>query len=248
MDISIDLLKKWWNNKSINPLTNKKIKQGGRIWNKYLKLSLLNNVMLDSYNDYHNNYIDPLIKIDLPKSKYLFKYKYCWNPLNGQILGKDYRGPLYFDPDVLIHYFYTNRLNHLWIEPSNGYLGTFGDGMGNGPDFFIQSRGHSPHWYLFRLPLFDAYKNPKEMNQQITLGPILSKEEIKEIYILALNRKNNYRKLFGKKRPDLLKLYEIYNDAIRQPDVDKNHPSYKLLKEQYLYFNIQAVKKLRFLV
>ena len=46
--------------------------------------------------------------------------------INGNILGKDYRGNLYFDPDILIHYFYTNRLNHLWIKSSEGYTGIFG--------------------------------------------------------------------------------------------------------------------------
>ena len=59
--------------------------------------------MNDIYHKYHGNKIDPIMNI--PITTY-FTYPYCWDPLNGQILGKDARGKLYFDPNFLIHYFY----------------------------------------------------------------------------------------------------------------------------------------------
>ena len=34
---------------------------------------------------------------------------------------EDPRGPLYFDPDTLIYYFYNNRLNHLWIQENENF-------------------------------------------------------------------------------------------------------------------------------
>ena len=142
-----DKLQEWWYNKSKNPLTKRTIKSGGNVWKCFLKLCLLNNIMNDPYHKYHGKKEDPILKIPITHKKY-FIYKYCWDPLNGQVLGTDYRGPLYFEPNVLIHYFYVNRLNHLWIESDNGYTGTYGEGLGNGPDFYIPSRGKSFQWYF----------------------------------------------------------------------------------------------------
>ena len=36
MNNNDNILKQWWNNKSINPKTKRKIKQSGRIWKKFL--------------------------------------------------------------------------------------------------------------------------------------------------------------------------------------------------------------------
>lgn len=242
-----DILKKWWNNKSVNPTSKRKIKQTGKIWKKYLDNCLKENIMNDPYDKFHKANMDPLTRMELePNIKY-FKYKFCWSPLNGDILGIDTRGPLKFDPDVLIHYFYINRLKHLWVDPKNGYAGTYGDGLGNGPDFIIQGRGPSYHWYLFRLPIFDAYCDSKEIGQQTTLSPILSFIDVKEIYETALKNKDNYKNMFGNERPNLLQIYELYHNSIQKPDFSNLvfGISETEIKESFTFMNMQAVNKLK---
>ena len=49
------------------------------------------------------------------QDKDLFEFEYEWDPYTNKIK-KDPNGPLYFDPNALINYFYTNRLNNLWIK------------------------------------------------------------------------------------------------------------------------------------
>ena len=241
----------WWHNKRINPITKRKIKKGGRVYNSLLKECLLNNHIKDTYQQYHNNKIDPLIRLPLPliKNKPVFEYKYCWDPLTGEILGLDPRGSLYFDPDTLIHYFYTNRLKYLWNEGDINFSGSYGDGLGNGPYFNVPGRGLSLHYYLFRLPLPDAYCD--NMNfQQITIGPELSFNDIFKIYNLALKYKDNYKNCFGRERPNILEIYELYQDAIRKNEVNKELQKALFLSDQEIeeatyLSNKLAVDKLR---
>ena len=149
----------------------------------------------ESYNDFHGKKIDPILKIKLPlkRSKPLFEFEYQWDPF-GERLGKDPRGPLYFDPDTLIYFFYTNRLNHLWIEANNGFQGNYGDGLGKGIQFNIVGRGQHPEWYLFKIPLPDAYIDNNLFSQHVTFGPSLNFLEIKKLYLLAQQYGNNYKK------------------------------------------------------
>ena len=211
----------WWHNKKINPMTKRKIKKGGKVFKRLLDDCLKNNNVRDNYSDFHNNMIDPLIKLPLPlvENKSIFEYKYCWEPLTGEILGIDPRGPLFFDPDSLIHYFYVNRLKYLWNEGENGFTGNYGDGLGNGPDFNIPGRGISLHYYLFRLPLSDAYCDNLG-KQQITVGPILTYQDIVKISKLANSYGDNYKNLYGIDRPNLLEIYELYHNAILNNQID----------------------------
>ena len=213
-------LDQWINNKLYNPRSNRKIKPSGKIY-KYLKKTMLQKkYQNESYNKFHGKKIDPILKIRIPikKSKPLFKFEYKWDPFTGERLGKDPRGPLYFDPDTLIYFFYTNRLNHLWIEANNGYQGNYGDALGKGIQFNIIGRGPHPEWYLFKIPLPDAYIDNNLFNQHITFGTSLLFSEIKQIYILAQQYGNNYKKKFGKERPNLIVLYHFYHNAIRNLD------------------------------
>jgi hypothetical protein len=250
MKYSRETLLKWWNNTSINPLTKRSIKFKSTKYKEYLKHTLKYNVINDEYHDYHGNLIDPIMKMDFETKSNLYKFKYCWDPLNGSIIGNDPRGPLYFDPDILIHYFYINRLKYLWHPPNNNHTERFGDGLGNGPDFYIKGRGVNYHWYLFRLPLFDAYCDKNKIGQQTTLGPILDFKEIVKIYKLACKRKKSYLEKFGKKRPNLLKIYELYHESIKKPDFNNinflNIPK-ELIIENFNVLNINAVNKLRYL-
>jgi hypothetical protein len=239
-------LLEWWNNKSKNPFTNRTIKENGKKWKFLLNESIKNNVMNDPYNEFHLYNLDPLTKMELNENIKYFEYNYCWCPLNGNILGIDKRGALKFDPDILIYYFYINRLKHLWVESTDGYSSTYGDGMGNGPDFHIKGRGPSYHWYLFRLPLSDAYCD--KINQQTTLTPILNLKTIKKIYNIAKKNKNNYKELFGKDRPDLLKLYDLYHKSIQKPDyslLKEFGTSKNEIKEGFTILNMTAINQLR---
>lgn len=241
-------LLEWWNNKSINPLTNRFIKSKGYTWKKFLKSTLKKNVINDNYDSFHGKLIDPIMKNEIKNKRNLYSYKFCWNPLNGSILGIDPRGPLYFDPDILLHYFYINRVRYLWYKENNNYSARYGDAMGNGPEFNIKGRGSHHHWYLFRLPLFDAYCN--KIDQQTTIAPILTLKDIKKIYRLSLKRKKNYYKCFGRERPNLIKIYELYHQAISKPDYEdinlKGFPK-EIIKENYNVININAVNQLTLL-
>lgn len=237
-------LKKWWDNKYVNPYTNRKIKSNSVVFKKLLDESLRQNVINDTYNDYHNKTFDPILHVDID-IKHIYKYKYAWEPLNGEILGKDIRGPLIFDPDVLIHYFYTNRLKYLYIQGQDGYSGTYGEGLGNGPDFYNPSRGFNHHYYLFRIPLIDAYVDKNKMDSQITLTPKLDIKEIKKIYKLACKNKNNYKNLFDKERPNLLKIYELYHQAILKPNYQDNTFDKETIKQQFQIINMIAVDELK---
>ena len=226
MIITEGVLNKWNDNRLINPVTNKKIKRNGPTYrkyeieyNKFIK-NKDSNKLIDSYTDYRKNKIDPLLHLSLPvEDKYsikdLFEFKYKWNPYTGERLDIiEPNGPLYFDPDTLIHYFYVNRLNNLWIKTNNNFNGYYGDALGNGPNFIINGRGDFRNWYLFRLPIPDCYLYSDHNLQSVTMGPILNDKEIKEIYIKAKRYGNNYFNLYKKKRPNLLTLKNIMIDVL----------------------------------
>ena len=147
-----------------------------------------------------------------------FKYEFIWDPLTGEKLEKDPYGPLYYDPDYLIKYFYTSRLNKLYAgetEDNSGYYqGYYDDGVGCGQDFFLSGRGHHPEWYVFRLPNMDCYNQVGQSYQLITFGPRLSDDEIIEIYEKACLEPDRYKKIFGTERPDLIEMKKLYDNAI----------------------------------
>lgn len=167
--------------------------------------------------------------------KNAFIYPYRWDPYTGEILGTDLYGPLYFDPDLLIKTFYTNRLNNLWVNPSNDsngyYEGYYDDALGIGDTFFVSGRGHFNEWYIFRLPIVDCYLSKDHNLQMITMGPKLTLEEVEKIDKLANIKPNNYKSIFGKPRPSLVEINKLYNTAISN-------------KTENIGVNKEAVKKL----
>ena len=217
-------LDKWNLNRLINPVTNRKIKENGPVYNKIIKLYNTTKNKIKStenlnYEYYRRNKIDPLLLLELPlnnmQEKNLFKFEWKWNSYNGERLKqKDESGPLYFDPNTLIHFFYTNRINNLWIEGyniGNDYIqGHYGDALGKFPDFEITGRGKHPEWYLFRLPIIDCYLQQGHCLQTVTMGPILTDAEIKKIYNLSKKYKDFYKKTFGYNRPNIVKMKNIY--------------------------------------
>jgi len=139
----------------------------------------------ENYKTFRLCKVDPIMyeKVD---ERWAFKFKYKWNPYSGERTDEcDENGPLYFDPEYLINFWYKSRMNNLWKEDSDEndgyYHGYYGDAVGSGPDFNIKGRGKHYEWYLFRLPILDCYLDKEHNHQYITMGPILTNEEIKLI-------------------------------------------------------------------
>ena len=252
-------LVKWSKNKLINPRSGRKITQTGKIY-KILEKSLKNTNMpklveiIDTYRDFRDKNIDPILLEELPvegyENKKYFKFKFKWNPYTGERGEIDTNGYLAFDPDTLIHFFYSNRTNYLWETSNNDYTGYYGDAVGNGPNFEIIGRGKHPDWNLFRLPIVDCYLIKDHCYQSVTMGPLLEEREIKEIDKLAKKYKSNYKNKFNMKRPSLHKLYQLYQEAINpNPDIGIPDNVIPFVDENFVKIkkhnaNVDAVKKL----
>ena len=238
-NISDEQLLKWNSNKLINPITKRKITETGRVYKKIKKVY---------YERFRVTMTDPILMTELPiiKDKPVFEFKYSWDPYTGERTGIA-KEPIFFDPDTLIHSIYCKRLNHLWISNEDG---TYGDAIGNGPDFNIKSRGSFPEWYIFRIPDVDKYI-PKEHNLQIpTMTPKLTDEEIRQLYVMALSYGNNYKNTYKINRPNIIEMKKIYEQAIsKEPEIPlkifNTEDDYELKNELQLMANRQAVEDLK---
>lgn len=227
-------LGQWLQRPTINPQTRKKIKQHGKTYLAWLKAfedartqqanrPAFNEMVqypkgkeTQQYIQYRQTNTEVFTMEPLPPDqpmKSIFKFYHQWDPYNGTRTTIDPMGPLLFDANALIHYWYVNRLNHLWHnatdEAGGLYHGYYGDGVGNGPVFNITGRGNHMDWYLFRLPIMDCYL-PKDHNGQVvTMGPLLTDEEI--VMISKLAKKTPY--LFGPKRPNVVLMKSKYDQA-----------------------------------
>lgn len=220
-------LDKWIEEPSVNPRTKRKIKQGAityKLLDKYFQKRQRDrqgdNLDPDKqYLDFRNHKMDPFLFIELDPNQ-SFQFPDRWNPYTGERLQQDSNGPLYFDPVTLVRYFYTNRLNHLWVNTQNTENGEIipahydHDGLANGPNFYISSRGSHPDWYLFRLPILDCYLRKDHMDQSVTMGPKLTDQEIKKIDDLAQLNKQEYENTYHRPLPSLQTIKEFYEMAI----------------------------------
>ena len=197
--------------------------------------------------------MDPFISIDLD-DHYAYKYPYIWDPYTGIKSDKlDKDGPLCFHPDVLIHYFYKNRLNNLWVEPVDdlqaGYFeGYYDMAVGAGENIHVVGRNECPEKYLFRLPIIDCYLTKDHSDMVITMGPKLTDADIDEIYNIALKNKNSYRDIFGKPRPNLVLMKQLYDQAIsKTPYSNISTDTYTAEQKKELFdkLNRIAVDKLK---
>jgi hypothetical protein len=83
--------------------------------------------------------------------------------------------------------------------------------LGCGKEMIINQRP-CPEKYLYRLPIIDCYLKKTHNHSVITMGPILTNEEIDKIDLLT----TEYRK----GRPTLKILKEYYDEAINNcPDI-----------------------------
>lgn len=252
-------VREWITNNNVNPRTKRKIKDSGptfKVLQTEYKKFKKNGEIDDTPGVTSEPIIDPLLLIELPtiENKPLFRFKHKWDPLTGQRTELETESPVYFDPDTLIHYLYTIRLRGLWInstiENNDQFTGTYGDAVGNGPNFLIPSRGYHPEIYPFRIPDIDKYKEAGFNPQFVSLTPRLTNEEALELDNLAKTYRGNYKKLYKKKRPSVY-LMKVYYDQAIDPD-----PSIPILDEDLLnnpsdfttlklVMNQQAVEQLK---
>lgn len=208
------------------------IKEEPKLKIEELKKPNYDNTTLEKYRVFRLRKMDPISYTET-EDDYAFKFPYVWDPYTGErktLL--DEFGPLYFDPDVLIKYYFTKILTKLWVQPSdeNGgyYEGYYDDGAGAGEDFYLPSRGYHPEWYLFRLPIPNCYLTKENNSQFITFGPKLTDDEVIEIDRLANSRPDNFKEMFGHNRPSLFEMKKLYDQAISKIPTLPNIP---LLKE-----------------
>ena len=151
-------------------------------------------------------------------------------------------------------YFYSNRLNNLWInEVDEGvtggyYEGRYGDGVGAGKYIKITSRDYYSELYLWRLPISDCYliKNfPKNIP---TMGYELDRCDIEKIQYLCENCPTYMWNNIFTKIPNLIKIYDLYNMAINDcptPPNKNNFGEFKTYEEFKFNYNTTAITNLR---
>ena len=166
--------------------------------------------------------IDPIMEEEIPKHL-LFEFKYKWNPLSGERLDIHEVGPLCFNALNLYEYYFKNRHNGLWIPPADQYQGYYGNLLGSGQNIKINSRGNNPEKYLYRLPIIDCYLTKNHNHSTITMGPILTNEEIDKIDELIKYVKTH--------KPTLKELKSCYDNAIN------NNPNITELKKSFQYLS-----------
>ena len=198
--------------------------------------------------------MDPIVNIDLDDLN-AFKFQYSWDPYTGERKEKDPNGPLYFDPDALIHYYYINRLKNIWNEPVDEtgglYEGYYDMLLGIGEDINIVGRGPCPEKYLFRIPIIDCYLEKDYNKSVITMGPKITDEEAREIDNLAKKNPNNYKMMFKHQRPSLYEMKKQYDIILnKNPDIshileqNKQYTDEEISNIKYKE-NCKAVDKLK---
>jgi hypothetical protein len=197
--------------------------------------------------------IDPLTDQQIPEHL-IIEFKNIWNPYTGKILEEDVTGPLCFNSLSLYDYYFSNRFKGIWNPPQNEFQGYYGEYLGVGLSLEIKSRGTNPEKYLYRLPIIDCYLPPEHNLAIITMGPLLTDEQIDTIDRLVgkyHKNKNNFT--------SLKKLKELYDNAIcSESELAVNSSAktwfksnnYKLNKNEHLEkfnrFNVDKLVNLKY--
>ncbi len=175
--------------------------------------------------------IDPLTDQEVPE-KLRFEFEDKWDPISGEIIGKDEVGPLCFNALTLYDYYNSNRYKGLWNPPQEGFEGYYGDMVGTGNKIEIKSRGSNPEKYLFRLPIIDCYLAKGHNLSIITMGPLLSDEHINKIDEIVSKYHNK------KFLTSLKKIKKYYDNAIdNNPSCDE----FMELKSKYPNLNEREI-------
>lgn len=144
-----------------------------------------------------------------------FEYFDMWDAYTGKKIGKkDEFGPLCFNGFELCYFYYINRLNGLFNKPEGEYDGYYGELLGTGIDINIISRGCYPERYLLRLPVIDCYVYENAKHSHVTMGPILTNDEINKLDdILDYNYKN-FNKIICNSAKLMAKIKYHYDEAL----------------------------------
>jgi len=154
--------------------------------------------------------IDPITNEEIPKDL-IFEFKHKWDPITGQRKEIDEMGSLCFNAWSLYQYYFSNRHNGLWYPPVQQFQGYYGDLLGCGKDMMVNARP-CPEKYLYRLPIIDCYLKKSHNHSIITMGPILSNDDINKIDMLTSNHRKN--------KASLKILKEYYDEALNNsPDI-----------------------------
>ncbi len=197
--------------------------------------------------------IDPLTDQQIPEHL-IIEFKNIWNPYTGKILEEDVTGPLCFNALSLYDYFFSNRFKGIWNPPQNQFQGYYGEYLGGGSSLEIKSRGTNPEKYLYRLPIIDCYLPLGHNLATITMGPLLTDEQIELIDGIVSKyhkNKNNFT--------PLKTLKEYYDNAICSESelaINSNAKTwfksnnYKLDKKEHLEkfnrFNVDKLVNLKY--
>ncbi len=189
--------------------------------------------------------IDPLIDTEIPQHL-IFEYKYRWDPYTGEVLDEDPIGPLCFNAITLYDFIFANRYKGLWNPPNDGFQGFYGDLVGSGIKMEVKSRGENAEKYVFRLPIIDCYLPPEHNLSFITMGPILTDEDLDKIDQIVKKYHKNKNYITELKKIKNLYDYAILND-ISDPEFIKHKEKINANfteKEMLESFNRQYVDKL----
>jgi len=188
--------------------------------------------------------IDPILNEKI-REELIFKFKDKWDPLTGNRTNIDEIGPLCFHAVNLYIFYMKNRTNGLWNPPTNDntgyYQGYYGDLVGSGINININNRGSFPEKYLFRLPIVDCYLTKNHNHSLVTMGPILSDDEINEIDNIIIHKSTYKNQL----KLSLIKKW--YDKAITDViDYNKLRNKYNLISDRDIKdkYNKKYVDKL----
>ncbi len=170
--------------------------------------------------------IDPLTDMEVPEHL-RFEFEYKWDPITGEIKEKDEIGPLCFNAISFYDYMFANRFKGLWNPSTEGFEGYYGDLVGSGCKLEIKSRGTNPEKYLYRLPIIDCYLHPEHNYSLITMGPLLSEENINKIDSIVKKHHKNKNYL-----TPLSKLKEYYDNAISSEPNSIEYVEFKKKNQQ----------------
>lgn len=197
-----------------------------------------------------------LAPIDIPES--VFEYPFIWNPVDGSVVTDDSGpvcdpyGPLCFNVNDLIYYWWHHRLDGLWIPETVEMPAHYGVRLGAGKNFAVTSRGIHPEWYLFRLPVPPyCYLEKGLVHQVITMGPEMSRDQVETIYKLAtvdrVGLKPRFEHEMRRRLPNLLEMYDQYNAAIDDtPNVgDTSELDKATIMELKTQANLKALEVLK---
>jgi hypothetical protein len=185
-----------------------------------------------------------------------FKYYKKWDAYNGIVCEEDDEfGPLCFNGYQLAYYYYINRLNGIYNKPVDGFDGYYGDLLGTGKNINIISRGYHPERYLLRLPVIDCYAFDNSSHSHITMGPILSDNDIDNIDNILKYCLDTCGKYISPEQNLIKKIKYHYDEALNiEPsltdiimiNLKKNFPllNKDQIKEKYNRHHVEMLKLL----